>query len=54
LQISNDNTNFVDTATTITGAVIADNFKTSCRYIRGRVSTIEGGASTVNLVVVAK
>jgi len=54
LQISSDDSTWTDTAHIITGVGIKDNVQTAARYVRLKVTTNEGAASTVDWHIQAK
>lgn len=54
LQCSLDNTNWEDTAHTLTGTGIKDGIQIVARYVRVEVSTAEGGTSTITIIIQAK
>lgn len=54
LQCSLDNSTWQNTASTVTGVGIEDNIQVTARYVRLKVTTAEGGASTVNVLLNAK
>lgn len=49
LQASADNASFVNTSTTITGTGIVE-APMNAKYIRARVTTVEGGSSQVDII----
>ena len=55
LQHSLDNAAWLDTSSEITGAGTAeDNVQTTARFVRAKVSTVEGAASKVDVIIQAK
>jgi len=54
LQCSLDNSNWFDTSSTITGVGLLENIDTTCHFARLKVTTNEGGASTVDTIIQAK
>ncbi len=54
LQCSLDDTNWNNTAATVTGVGLQDNTQVSARYVRLKVTTAEGSASTVDVIIQAK
>jgi len=54
LQCSPDDTNWYNTASTITGVGIIDNVQIGARYVRLKVTTAEGGTSTVDVIIQGK
>jgi len=58
LQCSTDNSNWTDTASTLTTAgdayKIEDNISIAARYVRAKCTTAEGNASTVDIIINAK
>ena len=54
LQCSLDNSNWFDSASTITGLGVVNNVDITSHYVRLKVTTLEGGVSTVNTIVQAK
>jgi hypothetical protein len=45
---------YVDTSTTITGEGVQDNVQITAKYVRGKVTTAEGGASVIDITIQAK
>lgn len=55
LQCSLDGTNWGNTSSTITGTgSIEDNVQVTSKFVRVKVTTLEGGASTVDILINAK
>lgn len=54
LQCSLNNSTWQNTSSTITGVGLLDNIQVSARFIRVKVTTAEGGASTVDVLINAK
>ena len=54
VQTSPDDTNWTDSSVTLAQATINDKNTTAFRYIRLKVTTLEGGASTVDWYLNAK
>lgn len=54
LQTSPDDTNWTSTASTLSGLGVVRNLQVSFRFVRLRVTTNEGGASTVDWFINAK
>ena len=54
VQTSPDDSNWTDSSVTVAQATINDNNTTAFRYIRLKVTTLEGGASTVDWYLNAK
>lgn len=54
LQCSLDNSNWFDTASTITGLGVVNNVDIITHFVRLKVTTNEGGASTVDIIIQGK
>jgi len=55
LQCSTNDSNWHDVSGGgVTGTGIVDNLQVSTKFIRARVSTVEGAASTVDIIINAK
>ena len=54
IQISGDGVNWEDTADTITGVGSKTNILCIAAFVRAKVTTLEGGASTVDVTVVLR
>lgn len=54
LQCSANNIDWYDTASTITGLGIVDNVQIGARYVRLKVTTVEGATSTIDILIQAK
>ena len=54
LQQSLDNSTWVNTASTLTGTGIVNNIQITTRYVRLAVTTAEGSASIVSIVIHGK
>ena len=54
LQCSLDDSNWFDTSSTITGLGVVNNVDIITHFVRLKVTTNEGSASTVNIIIQAK
>jgi len=55
IQCSTNNSNWHDvTGGSVTGVGIVDSIQVTTQFVRARVSTVEGVASTVNIILQAK
>lgn len=54
LQCSLDNSAWNDTGSTLTGVGVVDNVSITARYVRLKVTTNEGTASTINIIIQGK
>lgn len=54
LQCSLDDSAWQDTPSTITGVGVVDNVSVTTRYVRLKVTTNEGSASTVDIIIQGK
>ena len=54
LQCSLDGTTWKNTASSVTGVGLVDNVQVTARYVRGKITTVEGGTSTINVFLNAK
>ena len=54
LQCSLDDSNWFDTSSTITGVGVVTNVDVSTHFVRLKVTTNEGSASTVNIIIQGK
>ena len=54
LQCSLDDSSWLNTSTTITGVGVKNNIAITTQYVRLKVTTVEGGASTVDIIIQGK
>lgn len=54
LQQSFDDSNWTNTGSTVTGTGLVDNIQITSHFVRLKVTTTEGGASTVDVTIQAK
>lgn len=54
LQCSLDDSNWNDTSSTITGVGVVDNVAVTTKFVRLKVTTNEGSAATVNIIIQGK
>ncbi len=54
LQCSLDDSAWQDTSSTVTGVGVVDNISITTRYVRLKVTTNEGGTSTIDIIIQGK
>ena len=54
LQCSLDDSAWQDTSSTVTGVGVVDNVSITTRYVRLKVTTDEGGTSTIDIIIQGK